>query len=195
MLRAALLLTALQLAGARVHAEEAISHRSPDKRFAIRIVEQANAEPRVELVALLSRKTVIDLDPHLAGSGVALTWSPDSRRFATGAEAAEHDPPGSFHTVEVYERAGDSFKKVELPDVRYPEADWPKGTSRKTGAEDIAALRWADAKTLVLQRTTSSLYGPNLEKLWRLTSEITIRFDKKGKPTVASVKKGKEEQR
>jgi hypothetical protein len=49
--------------------------------------------------------------------------------------------------------------------------------------------------TLVLERTTSSLYGPNLEKLWRLTSEVTIRFDKKGKPTVASVKKGKEEQR
>ena len=195
MLRAALLLTALQLAGARVHAEEAISHRSPDKRFAIRIVEQANAEPRVELVALLSRKTVIDLDPRLAGSGVALTWSPDSQRFAVGAEAAEHDPPGSFRTVEVYQRADDSFKKVELPDVRYPEADWPKGTSRKTGAEDIAALRWADAKTLVLERTTSSLYGPNLEKLWRLTSEVTIRFDKKGKPTVASVKKGKEEQR
>jgi hypothetical protein len=195
MLRAALLLTALQLAGARVHAEEAISHRSPDKRFAIRIVEQANAEPRVELVALLSRKTVIELDPRLAGSGVALSWSPDSQRFAVGAEAAEHDPPGSFHTVEVYERAGDSFKKVELPDVRYPEADWPKGTSRKTGAEDIAALRWADAKTLVLERTTSSPYGPNLEKLWRLTSEVTIRFDKKGKPTVASVKKGKEEQR
>ena len=195
MLRAALLLTALQLAGARVHAEEPISHRSPDKRFAIRIVESANAEPRVELVALPSRNKVIELDPRLAGSGVALTWSPDSQRFAVGAEAAEHDPPGSFRTVEVYQRADDSFKKVELPDVRYPEADWPKGTSRQTGAEDIAALRWTDATTLVLERTTSSPYGPNLEKLWRLTSEITIRFNKEGKPTVASVKKGKEEQR
>jgi hypothetical protein len=195
MLRAGLLFTALLLTGAQVYAGETIRHRSPDKRFAIRIVESANAEPRVELVALPSCNKVIELDPRLAGSGVALTWSPDSQRFAVGAEAAEHDPPGSFRAVEVYERAGDSFKKVELPDVRYPEADWPKGTSRKTGAEDIAALRWADAKTLVLERTTSSLYGPNLEKLWRLTSEVTIRFDKKGKPTVASVKKGKEERR
>jgi hypothetical protein len=195
MLRAALLVTALLLADARVHAEEPISRRSPDKRFAIRIVEPANAAPRVELVALPSLKKVIELDPHLAGSGVASSWSPDSQRFAVGAEAAEHDPPGSFRTVEVYERAGESFKKVELPDVRYPEADWPKGTSRETGAEDIAALRWADAKTLVLERTTSSPYGPNLEKLWRLTSEITIRFDKKGKPAVALVKKGKDEQR
>jgi hypothetical protein len=171
-------------------AEETISHRSPDKKFAVRLTDD-----RAELIALPSHKKVIELDPRLAGSGVALTWSPDSQRFATGAEAAEHDPPGSFHTVEVYERTGDSFKKVELPDVRYPEADWPKGTSRKTGAEDIAALRWADAKTLVLERTTSSPYGPNLEKLWRLTSEVTIRFDKKRKPTVASMKKGKEKRR
>lgn len=138
---------------------------------------------------------MLEFDPRLAGSGVAVSWSPDSQRFAAGAEAAEHDPPGSFRTVEVYERAGESFKKVELPDLRYPEADWPKGTSRKTGAENIAALRWADAKTLVLERTTSSPYGPNLEKLWRLMSEITIRFDKEGEPTVASVKTGKEERR
>jgi len=195
MLRAGLLFTALLLTGAQVYAGETITHRSPDKRFAIRIVESANAEPRVELVALPSRKKVIELDPRLAGSGVALAWSLDSQRFAVGAEAAEHDPPGSFRAVEVYERAGDSFKKVELPDVRYPEADWPKGTSRQTGAEDIAALRWAGATTLVLERTTSSPYGPNLEKLWRLTSEVTIRFDKEGKPAVASVKKGKEERR
>jgi hypothetical protein len=174
-------------------AEDTISHRSPDKQFAIRIIEPANAAPRVELIALPSRKKVIELDPRLAGSGVASSWSPDSQRFAVGAEAAEHDPPGSFHAVEVYERAGESFKKVELPDLRYPEADWPKGTSRKTGAEDIAALRWADAKTLVLERTTSSPYGPNLEKFWRLTSEIPIRFDKEGKPAVAAIKKTKEE--
>jgi hypothetical protein len=193
MLRAGLLFTALLLTGAQVYAGETISHRSPDKRFAIRIVESANAEPRVEVVALPSRSKVIELDPRLAGSGVALTWSPDSQRFAAGAEAAEHDPPGSFHTVEVYERVGESFKKVELPDLRYPEADWPKGTSRKTGAEDIAALRWADAKTLVLERTTSSPYGLNLEKLWRLTSEITIRFDKEGKAAVALVKTLKQE--
>ena len=147
------------------------------------------------MVALPSRNKVIELDPRLAGSGVALTWSPDSQRFAAGAEAAEHDPPGSFRTVEVYERAGESFKKVELPDVRYPEADWPKGTSRQTGAEDIAAVRWADATTLVLERTTSSPYGPNVEKLWRVTSEITIRFNTEGKPTVVAVKKVKEERR
>lgn len=195
MLRAGLLFTTLLLTDAQVYAEETISHRSPDKRFAIRIVESANAEPRVELVALPSRNKVIELDPRLAGSGVALTWSPDSQRFAAGAEAAEHDPPGSFRTVEVYERAGESFKKVELPDVRYPEADWPKGTSRQTGAEDIAAVRWADATTLVLERTTSSPYGPNVEKLWRVTSEITIRFNTEGKPTVVAVKKVKEERR
>jgi hypothetical protein len=126
---------------------------------------------------------------------VALSWSPDSQRFAVGAEAAEHDPPGTFRTVEIYERAGETFKKVDLPDLRYPESDWPKGTSRKTGAEEITALRWSDTRTLVLERTTSSPYGPNLEKLWRVTSEITIRFDKEGKAMVPSVKKGKEERR
>jgi hypothetical protein len=192
--RATILLIALCMV-APAEADETISHRSPDKQFAIRIVEPADAAPRVELIALPSRRKVLEFDPRLAGSGVAVSWSPDSQRFAAGAEAAEHDPPGSFRTVEVYERAGESFKKVELPDLRYPEADWPKGTSRKTGAEDIAALRWADAKTLVLERTTSSPYGPNLEKLWRLMSEITIRFDKEGEPTVASVKTGKEERR
>jgi hypothetical protein len=180
---------------APARAGEAISHRSPDKQFGIRIVEPADAPPRVELVALPSRDRVLELDPSLAGRGAALSWSPDSQRFVVGAEEEEHDPPGTFRAIEVYERAGESFKKVELPDLRFPEADWPKGTSRKTGIEDIAAVRWSDARTLVLERTTSSPYGPNLEKLWRVTSEITIRFDKEGKATVASVKKGKEERR
>jgi hypothetical protein len=193
MRRAAMLLSLLLVTTRTQAEEETMSHRSPDKKFAARIVNSEHSAPRAQLIALPSRKVVLELDPKLAGSGMALTWSPDSKRFAVGEEFGEHDPPGSFRTVEVYERAGESFKKVELPDLRYPEADWPQGTSRKTGAEDIEALRWVDAGTLLLERTTSSLYGPNLGKLWRLTSEITIRFDKEGKLAVAAIKKMKEE--
>ena len=52
-------------------AEETISHRSPDKKFAVRLTDD-----KAELIALPSRNKVIELDPRLAGSGVALTWSP-----------------------------------------------------------------------------------------------------------------------
>jgi len=172
-------------------AEETISHRSPDKKFAVRLTDD-----KAELIALPSRKKVLEFDPLPASGIVAVTWTPDSRRFAAGEdeESAEHGRPGDFRTVEVFERTGATFRKVGLPDLRYPEADWPKGMSRKTGGEYISALRWLDANTLVLNRTTSSRYGPNVEKLWRLTAEITLVFDKEGRPTVASVKEGKEEQ-
>jgi hypothetical protein len=55
--------------------------------------------------------------------------------------------------------------------------------------EYISALRWLDANTLVLNRTTSSRYGPNVEKLWRLTAEITLVFDKEGRPSVKAIRK------
>lgn len=70
------------LTGSQVYAGEMINHRSLDKRFAIRIVESANAEPRVELIALPSRNKVIKLDPRLAGSGVALDGCDDARAGA-----------------------------------------------------------------------------------------------------------------
>jgi len=145
-------------------AEETISHRSPDKKFAVRLTDD-----KAELIALPSRKKVLEFDPLPASGIVAVTWTPDSRRFAAGEdeESAEHGRPGDFRTVEVFERTGTTFRKVGLP----------------------------DANTLVLNRTTSSRYGPNVEKLWRLIAEVTILFDKEGKPTVASVKKGKEERR
>jgi hypothetical protein len=76
--------------------------------------------------------------------------------------------------------------------IRYPAANWPKDTLRSTGIETIAAVRWVDGKTLMLERTTSSAYGPNTEKLWRLTAEITVSIDKEGKAAVASVEKQKQ---
>jgi hypothetical protein len=96
-------------------------------------------------------------------------------------------PPGTFRTVEVFERAGASFRTVELPDLRYPESDWPHGTGRKSGTESISALRWVDADTLLLERTKSTLIEDGARR-WRLTTEITLHFSGKEPPVVKEVR-------
>ena len=90
---------------------------------------------------------------------------------------------------EVYELAGSSFKKVELPDLRYPADAWPKGPSRKSGGEYIYTRRWLDANTLLLERQSADRHGPNIEKTWRLTAEITLVLDKEGRPAVKKIRK------
>jgi hypothetical protein len=174
------------------HGADAISHRSPDKKFALLTTEEATAA-RFYLVALPGKRKLLELPPEF-GASVVLTWSPDSRRFAVCDDDFDHDPPGRYYQAHVYGRTGDSFKRVALPDLRYPAESWPRGSSRQTGSEHVTPVRWADAHTLLFERTNWTLLDDGATS-WRLTSEIKLRFSKEGRPVVQEVRTIKTERK
>ena len=79
------------------------------------------------------------------------------------------------------------FKRVALPDLRYPAESWPRGSSRLTGSEHVTPVRWADAHTLLFERTNWTLLDDGATS-WRLTSEIKLRVSKEGRPVVQEVR-------
>ena len=87
------------------HGADAISHRWPDKKFALLTTEETTAT-RFHLVALPGKDKLLELRPQF-GVTVVLTWAPDSRRFAVCDDLFDHDPPGRYYQAHVYERTGD----------------------------------------------------------------------------------------
>ena len=159
-----------------------VSSESPDAKFAFREFEDG----RVDLIALLSRKSVLKLG---AFGKIEVTWAPDSRRFT----ACESQFDGAaLNATTVYERSGSTFKKVKLPELTLPAIDWPgkKGRKAVEGGEFILAARWVDANTLVMKRECQcKIRGDEEDKDWSVAHEITLVLDKNQAASIRKVEK------
>ena len=145
---------------------------SPNGRYAIRKVfsdEFALSDSKVtraELIEKESGKVLCDMTADDIGwgrdrEGVVL-WSPDSKRFAY-MSAWLKQAPGKFSDVPpptpkkkqtaVYQLAGESFAKVDLPLGEAPDREKDEElTGAVLGHEYTEPIRWTKPDVLVLQR-------------------------------------------
>jgi hypothetical protein len=159
-----------------------ITSISPDGRYALR-----THEAKSEVILLpkgvddVEWGTVMEIERDRDYPVKHLYWSPDSERFAFSYPETQR-----FTVTEVFARAGDSFQKVELPEIplEYPDpgADW----SFREKGDSVTPLRWPDSQTLLVKtwvygylnnRKTGEAQGGDANGLVRL------RFGK-GKITV-----------
>jgi hypothetical protein len=150
---------------------EVIDWPSPDERFAIRKIFsdelelQGSKVERAEVIEKASGKVLADLTRDDIGTDAEregeVLWSPDSRRFAM--VSSDSPAQGNFFDgpppkpqrkqTAVYELAGDSFVRVDLPinDVPGRQSD-SEVAGAILGHEHIEPLRWEKPDVLVLQR-------------------------------------------
>jgi hypothetical protein len=151
---------------------EMIGWTSPNDLYAIRKVfsdEMAGAGSRVVRAELIEKKTgrvLCDLTPDDIGTGSdregEALWSPDSRRVACLSSDLTPQEGNLFSTPRpaplrkqtvVYQLAGDSFARVDLP---LREAPGPESDHELEGAilghEYTEPVRWQKPNVLVLTR-------------------------------------------
>lgn len=145
---------------------------SPNGRYAIRKVFSDEFDlsgskvTRAELIEKESGKVLCDLTADDIGwgrdrEGIVL-WSPDSKRFAY-MSAWMKQSPGKFSDVPpptpkkkqtvVYQLAGESFAKIDLPLGQAPGREKDEElTSAVLGHEYTEPVRWAKPDVLILER-------------------------------------------
>jgi len=186
---------------------------SPNGRYAIRKVFSDEFDlsgskvTRAELIEKESGKVLCDLTADDIGwgrdrEGIVL-WSPDSKRFAY-MSAWMKQSPGRFSDVPpptpkkkqtlVFQLAGESFLKVDLPSGQAPGREKDEElTGAVLGHEYTEPVRWAKPDVLVLQRheyyqkfkpiTSGGVKFDSIIDLGRLY-QITATIKPDGKATV-----------
>jgi hypothetical protein len=152
--------------------KEMVDWPSPDKRYAIRKIFSDEFElrgskvERAELIDQKSGQVLCDLTRDDIGTGAdregEVLWSTDAKRFAyLSSDLTEHagnlfstprPPPKRKQTV-VYQLAGESFARVDLPlnDVPARGSD-AELQGAILGHEYTEPLRWEKPNVLVLER-------------------------------------------
>ena len=150
---------------------EIVDWPSPNERFAIRKVFSSDHELsgskviRAEVIEKASGRVLADLTRDDIGTDSEreghVLWSPNSTRFAMqstdvpaeGNFFATPPPKPQRKQTVVYELAGDSFARVDLPLNDVPgRASDTEVTGAILGHEHVEPLRWEEADVLVLQR-------------------------------------------
>ena len=168
--------------------EVVITSISPDGRYALRTHTEGD-EVKSEAISLPKGDVDWGRIVELQGERPVrhLCWSPDSRRFAFSYPETQR-----FTVTEVFERAGESFRKVELPDADIPQEEPHRGAgwSFREKGDSVTPLRWLDSDTLLLRtwaygylnnKTTGETDSGDTEGLARL------RFTKIGGAVVSKV--------
>jgi hypothetical protein len=161
---------------------EKIADVSPDKKVGVRITCESepddpksidpNSIAAVELVALPSKKRVMELSRSYDGAPAKIYWSQDSNWFAL----AVSEGPRVTETS-VFHRDGNEFEKLDAEDLRVET----KGDVRN---EYIEPVRWLKPGTLLLKQITI-FRGEAGDS----TIEFTVRFYQYGKFRVIGKKK------
>jgi hypothetical protein len=109
-----------------------------------------------------------------------LLWAPDSSRFALMTRSGH-----PIQTVDVYFRSGETFQRIELPDL--PEADIPEKLRHGTKFPHVASLDWQEAtewkkdgSLVVTIDTTLDGAGSSITA----TRTVVLRFDQAGKAKI-----------
>lgn len=192
---------------------EIVAWFSPDGLYAIRKVFSDPFELRgskVMRAELIERKTsqvLCDLAAHDIGTGADregdALWSPDSKRVAClsidlpdqpGHLFSNPRPPLQRKQTVVYQRAGDSFARVELSLGEAPgEASDPELRGAVPGHIYTEPVRWQKPNVLVLERheyygvkKPMSVGGQTFETIADLERryQITATIDPEGTGTV-----------
>ena len=161
---------------------EKIADVSPDKKLGVRITCESEPDDSkkidpdsiaaVELVALPSKKRVMELSRSYDGAPAKIYWSQDSNWFAL----AVSEGPRVTETS-VFHRDGNEFEKLDAEDLRVET----KGDVRN---EYIEPVRWLKPGTLLLKQITI-FRGEAGDS----TIEFTVRFYQYGKFRVIGKKK------
>ena len=161
---------------------EKIADVSPDKKLGVRITCESEPDDSkridpdsiaaVELVALPSKKRVMELSRNYDGAPAKIFWSQDSNWFAL----AVSEGPRVTETS-VFHRDGNEFEKLDAEDLRVET----KGDVRN---EYIEPVRWLKPGTLLLKQITI-FRGEAGDS----TIEFTVRFYQYGKFRVIGKKK------
>jgi len=151
---------------------ETVDWFSPNGLYAIRKVFTDELElsgSKVERAELIEKKTgrvLLDLTPDDIGTGAQregeALWSPDSKRVACLSSDLTEQRGNLFSTprpapqrkqTAVYQLAGDSFIRVELPVSEVPGRDKDTELERAIlGHEYTEPIRWQKPDVLVLER-------------------------------------------
>ncbi|MFZ1217789.1 MAG: hypothetical protein WAO00_00780 [Chthoniobacterales bacterium] len=155
---------------ARVDANEEITCKSPDGRFALRY----HADGNPAIVETRTHQVAADLvpdDPDLAVTD--LLWSADSQRVACFNEAG-------VGATRVLFRASAGFEEIQLPNL--PDPNPPAVTPSDTPANEtnrrLVPIAWLKSGDLVLENEF-------LIPAWgRAALEITIGFDQERRASI-----------
>jgi hypothetical protein len=161
---------------------EKITDVSPDKKLGVRITcesepdDPKNIDPgsiaAVELVALPSKKRVMELSRNYDGAPAKIFWSQDSNWFAL----AVSEGPRVTETS-VFHREGSEFEKLDTEDLTVD----PGGDARN---QYIEPIRWVKPGALLLKQLTIFRGGSGDS-----TIQFTALFDKSGKFRIVGKKK------
>ena len=192
---------------------EMVDWPSPDGRYAIRKVFSDEFDlteskvVRAELIEKASGQVRCDMTADDIGLGSDregdVLWSPDSKRFAclsswmkeSGGKFTDTPPPvPQRKQTSVYQMAGESFAKVEMPlsDVSGRDKD-EELTGAVLGHEYTEPMRWAKPDVLILRRheyyqklRPTSVEGVKFDEVHSFARmyEITATIAPDGKATV-----------
>jgi hypothetical protein len=161
---------------------EKITDVSPDKKLGVRITWESepddpkNSDPgsiaAVDLVALPSKKRVMELSRNYDGVPAKIFWSQDSNWFAL----AVSEGPRVTETS-VFHRKGSEFEKLDTEDLTVD----PGGDARN---QYIEPIRWVKPGALLLKQLTIFRGGSGDS-----TIQFTALFDKTGKFRIVGKKK------
>jgi hypothetical protein len=117
---------------------ENVNWPSPDAKFAF----LTSYRDDLHTIDLIDRKSGTKFRIDERDSSQAswhVLWAPDSNRFALMTRVG-HPIQG----IDVYFRSGETFQKIELPDL--PEADIPEKLKHGKKFPHFASLNWQEAK-------------------------------------------------
>lgn len=171
----------ISLQGVRAE-DRSLKFPSPDGRFAVRLEKEGTPDgPGMTTLKLVDRNSgedVMELDslghPHI--NGVKGYWSPDSQRLAL----LSPDRRGGW--TNLFVRKGDTFEKVDLPEMPPLKVVGHHADSKTTIAARVP-LRWTGLRTLLIRHETEDDNGASAK------AEVEIRFDAKNKVTAVPAKK------
>lgn len=174
----ALLLCAASLCGQNAADDEdapKVGDPSPDGQFAFLRSQQSvrdDVQKTCDLIKKASGEVLLRVAESDVGGkwlGVEVLWSPDSKRFAL---LTSYNHFGS--ELSVFLRAGDTFRRLKLPDISEPEvpAKLVRGHEwKRTNFGDSSSDGWRKDGTLPV-RTASDLYAINSK--WVIISERNV---------------------
>jgi hypothetical protein len=126
-------------AGAEGDANGGIDWPSPDGKFAF-VTSYGEDLHTIDLIDKQSRKQLQRIgEEDSSQASWHVLWAPDSQRFALMTRLG-HPIQG----VDVYFRNGETFRKIELPDL--PQAEIPERLKRGKKYPHVASLNWQEAE-------------------------------------------------
>jgi hypothetical protein len=153
---------------------------SPDGAFAFATFT-ADTPHTIDLIDKTSGKKLqrIDEEDESTASWHVL-WAPDSKRFALMTRLG-HPIQG----VDIYVRSGDTFTKLDLPDL--PEAAIPEALKHGKKYPHIASQNWQEAKAWTkdggLVVTITTMIDGDAGSI-TATRTVLLAFDRAGKAKV-----------